>query len=218
MIIASEELAEAIGFSYKSIKHGVDSGRFSPRMAIALENHLNLERGILKRTSDVTAPRMSREWRGVFQSIIGEYVGRLGIEKVSRLMECRYEVARHIVSGTYLPSLLSIRALIRNTEDQRFAMFDDPSYVYEEHDNVLGKMIRDRRIALGITQKQLAELLDSTNHAICRYEKGQRNITPERLVRLAGILKDPEIIRIANELQDRSPSLHPGTQSQADAA
>lgn len=219
MITPSEELAEAIGFSYKSLKHGTDSGSFSPRMAVALENHLGLERGILKRTSEIHAPRMKRVHREAFRSLIQLYAKNSDIDKVSRLMECHYEVARHIVSGFSLPNLLNIRALIRNTGDQRFVMFDDPSYVLQEYDNTLGRLIRDRRIDLGFTQKQLAEKLGCSVTLFCRYERKQRGLGDERLLQLAEILNDPQITRIAHDrLQCRETADDRREESHANAA
>lgn len=217
MIKASVELAEAIGFSYKSLKHSVDLGRFSPRMAQALETHLGLQRGILKLNSEMHSRRMNREHREAFVSLIGSYVRDQGIEKTSRLMEVHYEVARKIVSGTLLPSLLSIRALHRNTGDRRFLLWDDPSYVYSEESSDLGSRIRNRRVELGLTQRTLGQLLGNvTHHEVCRYEKGRRDIPEEKILLLAEILQDPELIRIKHAGQETTDDSR--SEEHADAA
>ncbi len=40
---------------------------------------------------------------------------------------------------------------------------------------LLGERIKEARLAKGLTQKQLAEMLNTTDATINRYEKGVRN-------------------------------------------
>lgn len=53
----------------------------------------------------------------------------------------------------------------------------------------VGARIREVRLARGLTQKQLADLLDVSHVVICRYESGERFPSLARLTRLCDILR-----------------------------
>lgn len=54
---------------------------------------------------------------------------------------------------------------------------------------LLGERIKEARLAKGLTQKQLAEMLNTTDATVNRYEKGVRNPDPETLETIADILE-----------------------------
>ena len=56
----------------------------------------------------------------------------------------------------------------------------------------MGYIIKQLRIRKGISQKELAKLLDIDQTSISKYEKGQRNPTPERAKKIAEALNVPE--------------------------
>lgn len=53
---------------------------------------------------------------------------------------------------------------------------------------MLGERIRKARLAKGLTQKQLAEILNVTDATVNRYEKGIRKPDPEMLKAIADVL------------------------------
>lgn len=53
---------------------------------------------------------------------------------------------------------------------------------------LLGERIKEARLAKGLTQKQLAEMLNATDATVNRYEKGVRSPDPETLKAIADIL------------------------------
>jgi len=53
---------------------------------------------------------------------------------------------------------------------------------------LLGERIRKARLAKGLTQKQLAEILNVTDATVNRYEKGIRKPDPEMLKAIADVL------------------------------
>ncbi|MBT1278919.1 helix-turn-helix transcriptional regulator [Thermoanaerobacter sp. CM-CNRG TB177] len=53
---------------------------------------------------------------------------------------------------------------------------------------MLGERIRKARLAKGLTQKQLAEMLNITDATVNRYEKGIRKPDPEMLKAIADVL------------------------------
>ena len=59
-------------------------------------------------------------------------------------------------------------------------------------------LIRERRLQLGISQTELAEIIGTTKSAICRYENGSRIPTSDIFVKLAACLQldDNDIISI----------------------
>jgi transcriptional regulator with XRE-family HTH domain len=58
----------------------------------------------------------------------------------------------------------------------------------DEVDAHVGRRLRQRRIALGISQEQLGEALGLTFQQIQKYEKGQNRISAGRLYKLSIIL------------------------------
>lgn len=58
----------------------------------------------------------------------------------------------------------------------------------DEVDAHVGRRLRQRRIALGISQEQLGEQLGLTFQQIQKYEKGQNRISAGRLYKLSLIL------------------------------
>lgn len=61
----------------------------------------------------------------------------------------------------------------------------------DEIDAHVGSQLRQRRIALGLSQGQVAEGLGLTFQQVQKYEKGQNRIGAGRLYRLAAILAVP---------------------------
>ena len=56
-------------------------------------------------------------------------------------------------------------------------------------DTHVGNRVRERRLALGMTQQKLAEAVDLTFQQIQKYEKGTNRIGGSRLQQFANILK-----------------------------
>lgn len=61
----------------------------------------------------------------------------------------------------------------------------------------IGSRIREKRLALGLTQQELAEAaLFQWKSSICRMESGDREPTEDRLIRIAAVLHTtPEYLR-----------------------
>lgn len=60
--------------------------------------------------------------------------------------------------------------------------------------NDAGKMIRDARKAKGITQKELAQLLDCSHTTISKYEQGEiENMPRQKMKQLSEILGVPPV-------------------------
>ena len=55
----------------------------------------------------------------------------------------------------------------------------------------LGKKLRSRRAALGLTQTQVAKAINVTFQQIQKYEKGTNGVSSSRLLQLANFLKVP---------------------------
>jgi len=55
----------------------------------------------------------------------------------------------------------------------------------------LGKQLRSRRSALGLTQTQVAKAINVTFQHIQKYEKGTNGVSSSRLLQLANFLKVP---------------------------
>ena len=55
----------------------------------------------------------------------------------------------------------------------------------------LGKQLRSRRAALGLTQTQVAKAINVTFQQIQKYEKGTNGVSSSRLLQLANFLKVP---------------------------
>ena len=55
----------------------------------------------------------------------------------------------------------------------------------------LGKQLRARRSALGLTQTQVARAINVTFQQIQKYEKGTNGVSSSRLLQLANFLKVP---------------------------
>lgn len=55
-------------------------------------------------------------------------------------------------------------------------------------DRLVAQKLRERRIALGMTQEMLADRVGVTIQQIHRYERGESRITAGRLSQLAGVL------------------------------
>jgi len=58
-------------------------------------------------------------------------------------------------------------------------------------DTHVGNRVRECRLALGMTQQQLAEAVDLTFQQIQKYEKGTNRVSGSRLQQFANILKVP---------------------------
>lgn len=73
--------------------------------------------------------------------------------------------------------------------------------------NEFGELLRQMRLAKGWTQKQLAEKIGITNHAIAKMESGarkppQRHDTRDQLVRMSQLLgdKDGRLLQLAGHV------------------
>ncbi|MGN0063691.1 MAG: helix-turn-helix domain-containing protein, partial [Nocardioides sp.] len=60
----------------------------------------------------------------------------------------------------------------------------------------IGNLIRDARKHRGLTQSQLADLLDTSQSAINRIEKGHQNLSLQTLAKISAAL-DQEIVSLA---------------------
>lgn len=74
---------------------------------------------------------------------------------------------------------------------------DDPQMMKKAHDpdsieartaGRTGELIRQYRTAAGMTQKQLADIIGSTQQVIAEYETGKKEMSIGRLVRIAAAL------------------------------
>lgn len=59
----------------------------------------------------------------------------------------------------------------------------------QDVDRFVGTRMRDRRVTLGLTQQQMAELIDVTYQQAHKYEKGINRVSAGRLYQLAKALK-----------------------------
>ena len=57
------------------------------------------------------------------------------------------------------------------------------------HRKQLGKAVRQRREAIGISQEKLAEVIDCHRNYVGLVERGQQNVTVDMLSRIAKALK-----------------------------
>lgn len=73
--------------------------------------------------------------------------------------------------------------------------------------NTIGQQIRKYRKEKGMTQKQLADLLDTTQQNLAQYENGKRNPKIETLKKIAQALEIPliELQDIDSELEIKVP-------------
>jgi transcriptional regulator with XRE-family HTH domain len=58
----------------------------------------------------------------------------------------------------------------------------------QDVDRQVGSRMRERRIMLGLTQQQMAELIDFTSQQAHKYEKGMNRVSAGRLYRIAQAL------------------------------
>jgi transcriptional regulator with XRE-family HTH domain len=58
-------------------------------------------------------------------------------------------------------------------------------------DDHVGSRIRERRIMLGLTQQQLAEMIGVTYQQAHKYERGINRVSAGRLYQIAGVLNVP---------------------------
>jgi transcriptional regulator with XRE-family HTH domain len=58
----------------------------------------------------------------------------------------------------------------------------------QDVDRQVGSRMRERRIMLGLTQQQMAELIDVTSQQAHKYEKGMNRVSAGRLYRIAQAL------------------------------
>jgi len=61
----------------------------------------------------------------------------------------------------------------------------------QDIDRQIGEKIRERRIILGLTQQQLADLIDLTYQQVHKYEMGINRIAAARLLAIAGVMDTP---------------------------
>ncbi len=66
---------------------------------------------------------------------------------------------------------------------------------------VIGQEVKNRRLAKGYTQKDLAKKIDTTYQVILQYEKGIRKISIEKLYAIAKVLSVDiiDLIPVSNE-------------------
>jgi transcriptional regulator with XRE-family HTH domain len=72
-------------------------------------------------------------------------------------------------------------------------------------DREVGQRVRERRVALGLTQGALAEALGVTFQQVQKYERGANRISASRLYRLAQFLNVPPTHFFGNEANGASP-------------
>ena len=65
---------------------------------------------------------------------------------------------------------------------------------YDDVDIKVGMIIRDNRIARGLSRLQLAPLIGITHQQLAKYEKGENRISVGRLDKLCTILKISPLI------------------------
>src|ERR1700690_2580559 len=58
-------------------------------------------------------------------------------------------------------------------------------------DDFVGRRIRERRVMLGLTQQQLAELIGVTYQRAHKYERGVNRVSAGRLFQIARVLSVP---------------------------
>jgi transcriptional regulator with XRE-family HTH domain len=58
-------------------------------------------------------------------------------------------------------------------------------------DDHVGDRIRERRLMLGLTQQQFAEIIDVTYHQVHKYERGINRVSAGRLFEIARLLGVP---------------------------
>jgi len=75
-------------------------------------------------------------------------------------------------------------------------------------DNNVGARIRERRIMLGLTQQQLAELIGVTYQQAHKYERGINRVSAGRLYEIAHVLGAP-ITYFYEGLGEKSPQPEP---------
>tara|TARA_R110002072_G_scaffold10058_8_gene47700 strand:+ start:1057 stop:1515 length:459 start_codon:yes stop_codon:yes gene_type:complete len=82
----------------------------------------------------------------------------------------------------------------------------------------VGNRLRQRRVALGLTQEKLAQAIGITFQQIQKYERGMNRIVASRLFELAGVLKIDVGYFFLDRPQGRDPASPAGkrqTQEQA---
>lgn len=72
-------------------------------------------------------------------------------------------------------------------------------------DNLIGGNIRANRLARGLTQSKLAELIGVTFQQVQKYEKGHNRVGGSRLVQIAGALNVPLIALFENVEVSQNP-------------
>ena len=60
-----------------------------------------------------------------------------------------------------------------------------------DHDRYMGERIREARLAAGMSQEQLAELLGTSYQQVQKYESGANRVTGARIERLVSALNRP---------------------------
>jgi transcriptional regulator with XRE-family HTH domain len=78
----------------------------------------------------------------------------------------------------------------------------DPSLPVDRH---VGRQLRARRLALGLTQQQLARLIGVTYQQLQKYETGANRLTAERLLAVARAL-DVAVDYFFDRLDGRPPA------------
>jgi transcriptional regulator with XRE-family HTH domain len=73
-------------------------------------------------------------------------------------------------------------------------------------DRHVGACIRERRITLGLTQQQLAEMIGITYQQAHKYERGINRISAGRLYEIACVLKAP-IVYFYETFNQKAPQL-----------
>ena len=74
---------------------------------------------------------------------------------------------------------------------------------------MIGDMIRKRRIELGITQEQLAEVLDVSYQQVQRYESGVNKLNVEKIQLVAEALSFPLISFFTADHEDKVAETSP---------
>lgn len=86
-----------------------------------------------------------------------------------------------------------------------------------EVDAVVGGRIRERRLLLGLSQQQLADLIGVTYQQAHKYERGINRVSAGRLFEIARVLSVP-VAYFFETVRDGPRELSPGERMQLDVA
>ena len=140
-------------------------------MELAADKMANTARGIGKIGASRTQPRAARGNQQVELSLRGQ----------------RQDESRRAQAPTVAPASGGISGGQRR-RDQEFGSACSSQVRAQEVDRHVGARVRDRRILIGMTQQQMAELIGVTHQQAHKYEKCVTRLSAGRLHRIAQAL------------------------------